>query len=200
MESIVKWIKSVWKDPVWSKVISAGVIGGIIWLGKLFPILSDMLTYQMDLWLTLIFMIITFFASKYYSNKRQKKVEQYNKKIEQYNKEELTIANNLAIEKEHNDRVWRAFNGLEEQDLRLLKAIYEMPLSDPDDKTSRMISQSSFSLYDGSIEKTNLPSGDRRYRRCVMIDNIGDKAHLTFDRYFYELLQNYCITNEKKKL
>jgi len=193
MESIVNWIKGVWKDPVWSKVISAGIIGGIIWVGKLFPILSDILTYQIDLWLTLIFMIVTFFVSKYYSRNRQKKVEQYNK-------QNLNNAKKLAIEKEYKNRVWRAFNGLEEQDLRLLKAIYEMPLSDPDNKTSRMISQSSLSLYDESIKKTNIPLGDRTYRPCIMIDYIGDKAHLTFDWYFYELLQNYCNINEKKKL
>ncbi|MGK9127166.1 hypothetical protein M1D52_02340 [Olivibacter sp. SA151] len=193
MEAIIHWIKGVWKDPVWSKVISAGIIGGIIWVGKLFPILSDILTYQIDLWLTLIFVIITFFVSKYYSNKRQKKVEQYNK-------QKINIAKNLAIEKEHNDRVWRAFNGLEEQHLRLLKAIYEMSLSDPDDKTSRMLSGSDLRIYATSIEMTNIPTGDRTYRPCIMIDYIGDKAHLTFDLYFYELLRNYCITNEKKKM
>ena len=159
-----------------------------------------MLTYQIDLWLTLIFMIITFFVSKYYSNKRQKKAEQYNKKIEQYNKVELTIANNLAIEKEHNDRVWRAFNGLEEQNLKLLKDIYEMPFSDPDDKTSRMLSTSDLRIYATCIDKTNIPTGDRTYRPCIMIDYIGDKAHLTFNKYFFELLANYSKTNEKKKL
>lgn len=192
MESIIIWIKSVWKDPVWSKVISAGVIGGIIWVGELFPVLREILTYQIDIWLTLVFIVITFLGSKYYSSNQQKK-------IEQENKQKLNNAKNLAIEKEHNDRIWRAFNGLEEQDLRLLKTIYEMPISDPNNKTSRMISQSDHYLYKKSIEKTNLPTGDRSYRPCISIDYIGDKAHLTMKQYFYELLQNYCNTNEKKK-
>lgn len=193
MEAIVTWIKIVWKDPVWSKVISAGIIGIIIWLGKLFPILINILTYQIDLWLTLIFIIMTFFVSKYYSNKKQKK-------IERDRKEESIITNNLAIEKEYNDRVWRAFNGLEEQNLKLLKAIYKMPLSDPDDKTSRMLSTSDFRIYATSIEKTNIPIGNRAYRPCITIDYIGDKAHLTFNKYFFELLENYSNTNEKTKL
>ncbi|MDF2476476.1 MAG: hypothetical protein K0S24_1959 [Sphingobacterium sp.] len=193
MEAIVNWIKIVWKDPVWSKVISAGIIGIIIWLGKLFPILINILTYKIDLWLTLIFIIITFFVSKYYSNKRKKK-------IERDRKEESIIANNLAIEKEYNDRVWRAFNGLEEQNLKLLKAIYKMPFSDPDDKTSRMLSTSDFRIYATSIEKTNIPTGNRTYRPCITIDYIGDKAHLSFDKYFFELLENYSNTNEKTKL
>lgn len=193
MESIVSWLKSVWKDPVWSKVISAGVIGGIIWVGELFPVLRDILTYQIDIWLTLVFIFITFLSSKYYSSNQQKK-------IEQENKQKLNNTKNLAIEKEHNDRIWRAFNGLEEQDLRLLKAIYEMPISDPDNKTSRMISQSGLVQYKRAIEKTNIPTGDRSYRPCINIDYIGDKGHLTMKQYFYELLQNYCNTNEKKKL
>lgn len=192
MESIVRWLKSVWKDAVWSKVISAGVIGGIIWIGKLFPVLRDILTYQIDMWLTLVFIVITFLGSKYYSSNQQKK-------IEQENKQKLNNAKNLAIEKEHNDRIWRAFNGLEEQDLRLLKAIYEMPISDPDNKTSRMISQSGLALYKRAIGKTNIPTGDRSYRPCINTDYIGDKAHLTMKQYFYELLQNYCNTKEKKK-
>lgn len=192
MESIIIWIKSIWKDPVWSKVISAGVIGGIIWVGELFPVLREILTYQIDIWLTLVFIVITFLGSKYYSSNQQKK-------IEQENKQKLNNAKNLAIQKEFNDRVWRAFSGLEEQDLKLLKTIYEMPLSDPDNKTSRMISQSSLALYDRAIEKTNIPTGDRSYRPCISIDYIGDKAHLTMKKYFYELLQNYCNTNEKKK-
>lgn len=171
MKSIVDWAKSVWKDPVWSKVISAGIIAGIIWLAKLSPMLSNILTYQIDLWLTLIFIIITFFISKHYFSNEQKKVEQYKKQI-------LNNAKNAAIEKEHNDRIWRAFNGLEEQDLRLLKAIYEMPISDPDNKTSRMISQSGLALYKRAIEKTNIPTGDRSYRPCINTDYIGDKAFL----------------------
>lgn len=194
MEGIVNCIKIVWKDPVWSKVISAGIIGGIIWLAaKLFPIVRDVLTYQIDLWLTLIFIIIAFFVSKYYLNKRRKN-------IERDRKEESNIANNLAIEKKYNDRVWRAFNGLEEQNLKLLKAIYKMPFSDPDDKTSRMLSTLDFRMYETSIEKTNIPTGNRTYRPCITIDYIGDKAHLTFNKYFFELLEHYSNTNEKTKL
>lgn len=193
MESIVRWIERVWTDPVWSKVISAGIIGGIIWLGNLFPILSYMLTYQIDLWLMLVLIIVTILVSKYYLSDRQKKVEQYNE-------QKINNANNLAIEREHKDRVWRAFNGLEEHDLRLLKTIYEMPFSDPDDKKSRMLDNLSLRVYVPSIEKTNIPMGDRSYRPCIMVDYIGDKAHLTFHSYFYELLQNYCSTNEKTKL
>lgn len=193
MKLIVDWVKSVWKDPVWSKVISAGVIGGIIWVGELFPVLKEILTYQIDIWLTLVFIVITFLGSKYCSSNQQKK-------IEQENKHKVIKAQNIAIQKELNDRIWRAFNGLEEQDLRLLKSIYEMPISDPDNKTSRMISQSGLALYNRAIEKTNIPTGDRSYRTCINIDYIGDKAHLTMKQYFYELLQNYCNTNEKKKL
>lgn len=90
------------------------------------------------------------------------------------------------------------FNGLEEHDLRLQKTIYEMPFSDPDDKTARMLNKLSLRVYLPSIEKTNIPMGDRAYRPCIMVDYIGDKAHLTFHSYFYELLQNYCSTNDKR--
>lgn len=106
----------------------------------------------------------------------------------------------LLSEKKIKDRVWRAFNGLEEYDLNLLRNIHRMPLSDPDNKTSRMITQLELSLYNKSIEMTNIPSGDRSYMPCICIDYIGDKAHLTFDKYFYELLENYSNTNEKKKI
>lgn len=193
MRSINNWIKSVWKDPVWSKVISAGIIGGLIWLGNLFSVIRDILLYQIDLWLVLIFVIVTFFVSKYYSSDRQKKVEQDNKR-------KVIDAKNAEIQKEHKDKVWRAFNGLEESDLILLNNIYLMPLSDPDNKAARMVTQLELSIYNKPIEKTNIYSGDRSYLPCIWIDYIGDKAHLTFDDYFYKLLENYSNTNEKKKL
>lgn len=183
----------VWKDPVWSKVISAGIVAGLIWIGKLFPTIGNILTYPIDLWLVIIFVGATFFVSKYYASNRQKKAEQNNK-------QKVIEANNAAIQKEHKDKVWRAFNGLEESDLNLLKIIYRMPLSDPDNKAARMVTQLELSIYNKSIEKTNIYSGDRSYMPCVWIDYIGDKAHLTFDKYFYELLENYSNTNEKKKI
>lgn len=95
MKSITNWIKGVWKDPVWSKVISVGILAAIAWItSNVFPIVSDVLRYQVDLWLVLILIVVTVFVSQYYSSNRQKRVERDNK-------QKVSNAKNAFIRKEN---------------------------------------------------------------------------------------------------
>jgi ABC-type multidrug transport system fused ATPase/permease subunit len=58
-----KWILTIWKDPVWSKVISALIIGAVIALwGWLSERGLKTITYPLPLWLFLLFVVVAMFV------------------------------------------------------------------------------------------------------------------------------------------
>lgn len=191
------YFKNVWKDPVWSKVISAGITFLISYFATIIsPVIKDFFLIPIPLWIVCIIILsvyILFMFSNYYG------------KIEREKKAEQNRRNESNVEKinKHRDDVWSAFVGLDDQDIELLLRLYNSRKSDPENEHIRMVNDSDYYTYCSIIEKTNIPSSDLFrdiYQPCIIFNKIGNKIYFTFAPYFYELLKHYAKTGEKTKL
>lgn len=191
--------KKIWKDPVWSKVISVGILALISYIGAiLLPVVKEFYLRPIPLWIVCIIVFATYIITKmsvHYSKQERN---------ERKENARLLKASQKAWQR-NKDEIWSAFVGLDESDIQTLLKLYNTEVVDPDNEHVRMTNHSEFNIYNRIIEKTNIPvisSNPYRqaYRPCITFERIGDKIHYTFDQYFFSLLMYYASTGQKSKL
>lgn len=193
------FLKKIWKDPVWSKVISAIIIALLSFVASIYlPAVKDFLLTPVPLWVAImafvVFYILIRSFSYYGKTERQKRV---------LKKHEIELREKKIDE--YRDETWSAFIALDDEDMELLVRLFNYEKIDPDNERVRMLSNSDRYVFDSIIKKTEIPlpssvAFQRLFRPCIVQNFIGNKVYLTFDFYFYELLKHFAKTGEKLKI
>lgn len=122
----------------------------------------------------------------------------------QKHKEEMEEEeNNKAEENNEKEIIWQHFISLSDETLNVAKEIYNSHMPDINNPLLRLLpigncpSNLIYACYDSPFD---IQLGDRTYIPCISGELKDNNVLVTFNRYFYSLLENYIKTGNKIKV
>lgn len=160
------------------------LIAKFITIDKIWLIISFCSTY-----LLIEFMVWLYskFVS-YFHHRQEEREEDENNKAEENNEKEL---------------IWQHFISLSDRTLEVAKEIYFANRPDINNPLLRLLPKGScpsYLVYASFESPFDIPLSDRSYIPCISGEHKDDNVLITFNRYFYSLLEIYVKTGNKIKV
>lgn len=105
--------------------------------------------------------------------------------------------------KKDNEIIWQHFISLNDETMSTAVAIYKSKSPDPNNTLLRLLPLSScpsYLIYASYDCPFDIPLGDRRYLPCIWGQQKDHNALITFNDYFFQLLDHYIKTGKKEKV
>lgn len=150
-----------------------------------------------------IWLIITFCSVYLFLEFLEWSYVNINKFLNRYKANVLEERQEEEEEANNHELIWQHFISLGDKTLQVAIAIYESKMPDPNNSYLRLLPIGkcpSYLIYSSFQSPFDISLSDRNYIPCIYGKQKDNNVLITFNDYFYSLLENYIKTGKKVKL